>query len=174
MGSNPITVLIDTREKYPLFFPTHIVCEKLKGGKVTKVLLPVKTKKQKLDYGDYALEGLENCCVVERKGSIREIDKNLYDYKDAIRTGKAFRRLVDNCSFPYLLLEFTPSTLIRSTTKQECHDGLAHRLSTVIARFNLRTLWVSKPTTPNSRRYLGAALLHIMVAHATEKNLITL
>ena len=170
MRSIPIVVLVDTREKRPLLFPSHITCETIKDGKIKRVLIPVKTKKQKLDYGDYSIEGLESCCVIERKGSIQEIEKNLYDSKDAVRTGKAFKRLTDGCKFPYLLLEITPSAMVRSSLQIDggCPEGLIHRLSMVVAKYNLRTFWVSKPTSSSSRRSLGTALLHLMVAHGIQ------
>lgn len=58
----PFTLIVDTREQKPLSF-SHIR-ERVKGEK-TQLL--VKTKRHKLDTGDYSIEGYEDQIVWERK-----------------------------------------------------------------------------------------------------------
>ena len=168
MTKESITVLVDTREQYPLLFPAHITIEKRVRDKRQQLRIPVKVKKQKLDYGDYALEGYEHCCIFERKSGTWELTTNLYNDKDMIRACKAFKRLADNCVFPYLILESTPSQLLKGKIQNnsKAPESLMYRLASVIAKYRLSAMWVPKPSSSTAKRDIGTAVLHIMLAHS--------
>lgn len=160
-----ITVQVDTREKYPLLFPKFITVERRTRGKWISNRIKVIVEVVKLEDGDYRLKEFPHCCVVERKGSTRELIKNLYDAKDSLRTGYAFHRLMKNSQYPYLLIEVTPVQILREAKKWiDSPEGFLYRLSSIVTTYHLNTLWVSKPTSSSSRRALGESILHIMLS----------
>ena len=64
---------------------------------------------QKLDTGDYAIQGMEDKCCIERKGSVEELAINLGQKKHA------FLNEIDRMKpFPhkFLVLEFTLEDLV--------------------------------------------------------------
>jgi ERCC4-type nuclease len=159
-----ITVQIDTREQYPLLFPDTIVIPSDSNKDNSTTLFKIKQQKIKLDAGDYRLAEYPSSCIFERKGSQSELIKNLFDQQDSIRTAKAFTRLVESCSFPYLLIECTPSSLLQKTPLLNHPELLINKLALVTAKYNLRLLWTTTPTSVSARRALGTVLLHTMYA----------
>lgn len=74
--------------------------------------------------GDYALLDHEKCCLVERKGSLREVAGNCLT-KDGIRRFTSqIDRLKEEAEKPILLLEGSPIDLQRPT-KYVPEPGLA-------------------------------------------------
>jgi hypothetical protein len=71
--------------------------------------------RRRLRTGDYALEGYEGVCLIERKFDMREISKNLMT-KDRKRFLGTLDRLRDECTHPILMLEGSPITVQRETT----------------------------------------------------------
>jgi ERCC4-type nuclease len=69
MNKDPFTIIIDTREQNPWEFGFH------------------DTAHQKLDTGDYTIQGLENILAIERKSAVSEIATNLGEsrFKDVIK-----------------------------------------------------------------------------------------
>lgn len=65
---DPFTIIIDTREQIPWEFGLHT------------------TSKQKLDTGDYSIDGMEDVFVIERKKSVSEIANNITEprFKDVL------------------------------------------------------------------------------------------
>lgn len=59
MKHDEFTIIVDTREQNPWEFGHHV------------------TARQKLDTGDYAIEGLEHLLCIERKQSVSEIANNI-------------------------------------------------------------------------------------------------
>lgn len=102
------TILTDTREQTPLSFPSHLPLLDPNRQPQSRTSLTVKLggRTQKLDAGDYALEGYERVCLVERKGSIRELAKNCLT-ADRTRFIAALDRLRAACLHPYVLVEGT-------------------------------------------------------------------
>lgn len=100
------TILIDTREQTPLSFPTHLPLLDPNRPPSSRISLTIRVggRSQKLDAGDYALAGYEKVCLVERKGSIRELAKNCLT-ADRTRFVAALDRLRASCLYPYLLVE---------------------------------------------------------------------
>ena len=88
-------VIKDTREQSGYYFSKYGTC----AGMV----------EQKLDTGDYAIQGMEDKCCIERKGSVEELTINLGQKKHA------FLNEIDRMKpFPhkFLVLEFTLEDLV--------------------------------------------------------------
>ena len=88
-------VIKDTREQSGYYFSKYGTC----AGMV----------EQKLDTGDYAIQGMEDKCCIERKGSVEELAINLGQKKHA------FLNEIDRMKpFPhkFLVLEFTLEDLV--------------------------------------------------------------
>jgi ERCC4-type nuclease len=158
-----VTVLVDTREQIPMVFPTSISIPHPDISHKT-LLIMVKTKRTKLDFGDYTLEGHANLCTFERKSSQLELFKNLNESNDRIRQAKAFRRLTSSCKFPYLLIEASPSELLSNSKFIKQPELVAHRLALALAKYGLHALfipWKSRGT--DVRRKVGTLMVHIML-----------
>jgi ERCC4-type nuclease len=83
------TIIIDSREQQPWEFAHQT------------------TAVQKLDTGDYSIEGLEDILCIERKKSVSEIANNI--------TEKRFKDVIDRMSkykYPYMLLEFDLDSIL--------------------------------------------------------------
>lgn len=83
MEDSEFTIIIDTREQQPWDFSQYA------------------TAVQKLDSGDYSIEGMEEIVSIERKKSVNEFANNI--------TEKRFKDWVERLSkveFPFILLEF--------------------------------------------------------------------
>lgn len=105
MSSYPkeATIIIDSREQIPLLFPATIVIYD-PGG--TPKLVRLSTVKEALPTGDYALKGHEGSGLVERKGSVAELARNLLPgSSDRRRALTALRRLANACRYPLILLD---------------------------------------------------------------------
>lgn len=100
------TIITDTREQTPLPFPSHLPLLDPSRPPSSRTSLTVKLggRTQKLDAGDYALAGYEEICLIERKGSLRELAKNCLT-PDRTRFVAALDRLRASCLRPYLLVE---------------------------------------------------------------------
>ena len=88
MSSN-FTIIVDTREQKPWDFPDHA------------------TAIQKLDTGDYSIQGLEHLLCIERKRNVSEIANNITEarFKDVLSRMSKYR-------FPFILLEFDPQQVL--------------------------------------------------------------
>ncbi len=66
MANEDFNIIVDTREQQPWNFKTY------------------GTVSQKLDTGDYSIEGLENLVAIERKKSVNEFATNITEkrFKD--------------------------------------------------------------------------------------------
>jgi hypothetical protein len=77
------TIVVDSREQLPWEFGFHT------------------TSRQKLDTGDYSIQGLENIFTIERKMSVSEIATNI--------TENRFKNVLDRLSkisHSYMIMEF--------------------------------------------------------------------
>ena len=93
MAKNKFIVIRDTREKDGWYFKESDYCE----GMVN----------QKLDTGDYSIQGLENVLCIERKASVAEIANNIVDDR--------FTRELDRMSefkYKFLILEFSVEDIL--------------------------------------------------------------
>ena len=171
----PITVQIDTREKYPLLFPDIV---KIANPERSYLMLPIQVVTQhiKLDSGDYRLKEYPTDCIIERKASQLEIFKNLTESHDRIRQAKAFRRLSGACKHPLLLIEASAGELLSNNSKStnsrlgvtiKNPEIVPHRLSLAIAKYGFNVMflpWKSRCST--TRRKVGTLLVHLMLGYA--------
>jgi ERCC4-type nuclease len=77
------TIIVDTREQIPWEFGFHV------------------TSRQKLDTGDYSIDGMQHILCIERKRSVSEIANNI--------TEKRFKDVLDRMNkipHSFILLEF--------------------------------------------------------------------
>ena len=110
-------ILQDTREKQPLLFPRTMVMLDAAYPATDKrrTTVSIHVVKKALKTGDYAIQGHEDRCLVERKGSAREIAKNTMHGKDRQRFERELVRLKEETAFPVLLMEGWPSQLLEHT-----------------------------------------------------------
>lgn len=172
-GIPPVVhVDIDSREKYPVPFPSTILLhDPCNPSAIFR--LPVKTHTVPMSEGDYRLSDFPNCCVIERKASQSELYNNLFDYKDSQRQARAFTRLSSCCQFPYLLIECSPADILKTRGTNYVlpidPELILHRICIAAARYNLRTIWLPKPASSVVRRNTGRLLLQTMISHAIFK-----
>lgn len=152
---NELTVIVDTREQRPLMFPKVVVI----GGKGRLV----KVVSRKLDAGDYALAGAEDVCVVERKGSISEICKNMSCF-DSARQNSSFERLA-KVRHPVILVEQTLGDLLRPSKYAPNPAESLDALFAMIIAHGILPWLVGNCDLPAKRRIVGELVLRLMVAY---------
>ena len=108
-------IIQDSREKKPLKFPANLMVldDNFPASKQRMVTVRLHTVVEKMDAGDYLLQGYEGNTIIERKGSLREIAKNCLNEKDRIRFIKSLKKLQNACTHPVLMLEGTPLEMER-------------------------------------------------------------
>ena len=165
MYPEKITVIVDTREQYPVRFPTHVRIPD-PGNARKECLIDVAITKRKLDYGDYCLEGYEHGCVIERKASALELYTNLFGYKDKERQGRALAKLVKEAEKPYLMLEVSPSKIMNAKLPHDTDpEILMNKLMGMVARYGLGLLWLPGRGGSCGRRTMGLTMVHLMLEH---------
>lgn len=105
---NKYTIVRDTREKDE------------KGWWFTPSQRCLGTQEEKLDVGDYSIQGLEKVITIERKGSVAEFCGNLtqarfvapYDEGKPLAKQSEFVRL-EAIQYPFIILEFDVDELLR-------------------------------------------------------------
>jgi hypothetical protein len=161
-----LTIEIDSRERKPLLFPGTL---KLWVDNEPR-LVTVVSKVIKLDAGDYRLAEAPDKCVVERKGSLRELWNNLFDREDSIRQARAFGRLAASSQHPYILVQTAPASWLTPTEHVVDPERLLFRLCHCLKKFGLSLLAVPQTNTSASLRITGTMLLNLMAAHAEFSN----
>ena len=121
-----------------------------------------------MDTGDYTLEGHEETCIVERKGSLTELATNLLmdDYR---RADAAFSRLSNSTRNPYLLVECSAAEL--RTRSKYVHEParVVDALAAMMERYKLRLILCGRCNTITQKRTVGDMILRLMLAHAFQK-----
>ena len=145
-----ITVLVDTREQRPLLFPANIKVWEY-GGKPQ--LVKIKTKRIGLATADYALQGHEATALVERKGSLDELGKNLTS-PDRRRQFAEFIRLRDTTANALIVIDENPVRLL-DVTERSNPDMVLTELFSAMNRHDLRLMVVGGTKTTTGRRKLG-------------------
>lgn len=158
-----LTVLIDKREKLPITFPASLKFWPDRG--LRPVFIPVSTKKVTMKAGDYALKGFERTCIIERKGSVRELHNNLLT-KDWARCKKAFDRLTVETANPYLLMEIPTPDFLRVTKDVPNPERVFDILARLVRSYHLRLWFAGNCKHPRTRRALGEQMIRVMLAHA--------
>ena len=162
MIPNEVTVLIDSRERRPLLFPSWITFH---GDRTLDAhQIQVKTKVVRMPAGDYTLDGYEDVCIIETKRSLRELHNNVCT-NEWPRVAKALKRLSEACDYPYLVWEITPSELFRKSKHVEDPVLVIDRWNQAIVRFKLQLMLAGGGTNPGPRRKLGEQLVRLMIAH---------
>lgn len=158
-----LTVLIDKREKLPITFPASLKFWPDRG--LRPVFVPVSTKKVTMKAGDYALKGFEDTCLIERKGSVRELHNNLLT-KDWARCQRAFNKLYLATTHPCLLLEIPTSDFLRVTKEVPNPERVFDILTRVVRKYGFQLWFAGNCKHPRTRRALGEQMIRVMLAHA--------
>jgi len=168
--STDIVVLADSREKRPLLFPHSFMWSPAFGWETQKVKL--RSKVQKMDAGDYMLEGWESSSIIERKASFRELFTNLLT-KDRVRQIKSFKKLDLACEHPYILLEGSPTAMWRQAKALKEGKGkiddpgiVIDRLWEIVSQYGFGVIWSGGGNTPSARRILGEIVVRVLLRHA--------
>lgn len=165
-----ICVQVDTREKYPVLFPDNILIPHPEISS-KNLMIKVTVENVCLQCGDYRLKEYPECCVIERKGSILEIYKNMMDTNDSIRQAKSFRKL-SAVEYPYLMIEASPVETVTATPELQCPELALHRLAVAAAKYGLHLLWLPlKRHDPSVRRKVGTMMVHLMLGCALKTHL---
>lgn len=160
----PVVVRVDSREKKPLPFPENVVVGR-KGGSGLSTL-PVRTVVDTLKTGDYVLQEHETGTIVERKGSLMEVCKNVRG-RDRKRFLAALDRLAEEATRPVLFLEGTPADLARAEHRDPTLRGGLDELMRVCAQRDVHFLLLPA-RTPGHRRAAAEFLLRLLIAGATD------
>lgn len=123
MINSDFTIIIDTREQKPWEFSEHV------------------TAHNKLDAGDYSIQGLEDIIAIERKRNVAEFANNITEsrYIDWINRLKLIK-------YPFLLLEF------------DLNDVMDYPIGSTIPK----RLWSKIKISPN---YIIRQLLDLQIDH---------
>ena len=156
-----VTVLIDEQEKKhkALLFPKTVRWLDQDGQ---AYLIQVKPERRHLKTADYVLARWPKKCMVEKKGSIRELHNNLFT-KDRSRQNRALDRLVSEAEYPVLLCDFGYQQAFQETDHVENPSRVVDRLFQVVRDRGLYLLWLSNPGSPAARRRVGEIVLRLML-----------
>lgn len=156
------SILVDTREKKPLRFPSFMpmLRSPLVGDTTT---VQIHTIKQKLDTADYVLQGFEHLTGIERKGSIREVANNCLTF-DRDRLRRCLERMQKEFRYPILLLEGTVKALLSDRRVHKPYRALdaLHRL---LAEYRIPLLMLPSASHSN-REIMGETVARILINNA--------
>ncbi len=112
MGSTDKVIVVDSREKIPLLFPSYLSVRNraLPAESQATQMVRLHTVKRELKTGDYVLEG-SNGAAVERKKDLDELAGNLATGPGRRRFLDCLRRLSSEFRRPWILLEGDPLSL---------------------------------------------------------------
>ena len=153
-----LIVLIDTREQTPLQFPSVIQVQ----GKNKTYGFHIHTERTTLSIGDYCLENHRNGCVVERKGSLREVAMNCLS-GDNTRFKTAITRLAESCRLPVLLFEGDYRSLLTPTTYVRSPGFAVDRLFQELLPLRIQMI-TCKSSSLVDRRHAGEMVLRLLIA----------
>jgi len=156
-----LIVLGDTREQAKLLFPSHVSVRHPTGETHRH---EVHLASKKLDTGDYALQGFEKACLIERKGSIREVSQNCLT-SDSSRFEKCLQRLSSECSHPLLLFEGDIKSLLTPTQHVKNPGHAIDALLLLLAKYRI-PFYTFKTRTQDDRRLAGEYALRALIAGA--------
>ena len=163
-----ITVIVDTREIYPILFPGTVAVVDPDDPKRMK-RVTVETRKEKMDAGDYCLAEWPHLVGIERKASLLELSKNLTDPGDKARQGKSLTKLIESCKYPYLLVEAPPSELLGSDPRVKDSNRVVSLLCKAAYRYRLQLIMMPwKSRSAETRRKMGTFLVHLMLTPILE------
>lgn len=162
-----LTIVTDTREQYPLKFPSTLRYWPDRSGNST--LIQVRAARKALRSGDYRLDEYPGVRVIERKASLAELHGNLFTV-DYARFHRALQRLRDSCSHPVLFLDENLAALSRPATlpngKPLNPDLILDSLLRELNSLSIPLLTLGSARATRSRVMAGAFLLRMMLAPA--------
>jgi len=153
-----ITILIDNREKNPLLFPNTLTV--YRANRPYTIILNQESRH--LSAGDYTLKDYP-LVGVERKASFTELAQN-FCTRDWPRQQRALHRLTETYSYPLLLLEVSPATLLRSSLYTAIPPTkMLSRLFAYAHSIHL-PLWVINKTHSITQRYnIGTLVAYLLI-----------
>ena len=157
-----VKVLIDSREKYPLLFPASLCHFRTNHSSESPHHVLVKTCVRSMPEGDYALEGCESSCLIERKGSGRELCGNLLG-SDRQRAVSSLRRLSQATAHPVLLLDTSIRDLMDNWSTGVHPEHTVCSLLQILSTLNITLLSLGPGKTATARRQLGTFILHYLL-----------
>lgn len=157
-------VQVDAREQRPLPIP-HWLPILLPGDRTgtRTTTIELVSERVVLDAGDYRLAEAPHACIVERKGSLRELAGNCLT-GDRERFRRALQRLRNDTPAPYVIVEGTPASLLRDRTVERPFVALDAALRT-FAEFRIPVLYHATATV-GSHAALGEFVVRLLLAHA--------
>lgn len=163
-----LVILSDTREKCPLLFPSHLVLldPKYNGGYGKTLTMPLHVVRQTLKTGDYVLQGYERSVLIERKGSISELAKNIFNPDDRARFIRELVRLREECAHPIVLFEGSLKKLLTPTARVQTPGPVVDSLLRLLAEYRVEFHTFDPGTTPDGRRRMGELVARLLVAGA--------
>ena len=149
-------IIQDTREKKPLLFPKTLAMwdPATSADRPRNIRVNLHVIREKLDTADYALQGHDKSTLIERKGSLREITKNCFHFKDRQRFLDCIKRLRDSCDNPILLLEGTPTLMLKPTKEVPKPHFSVDALLRILMEYKIG-FWFIPSTTIANRRAAG-------------------
>ncbi len=163
----PLWVIsVDTRERQPLPFPRHLVLPnpRFPPWVRSKKTDRVEVIREALPTGDYLLKGFEAATLIERKGRLREVVKNVLDERDRRRFVSCLKRLRSECQFPVLLLEGTPLSLLGRREDPDYRLGLSELIR--LLRVHQVELLLLPGNSASQRAATGEYAARLLIAGA--------
>lgn len=169
MPPKKLTVLVDSREQFPLLFPATVLWFPTRSSRPF-YMIHIATRVERMDTADYALDGYEDTCMIERKGAQSELATNLCS-KDYARAHAAFKRLAEETTHPYIVLEETPAGMFPMERPSRPNpDRVMDAFIREVCTLKIPLIFAGRARSPGHRRKLGHFILKIMLYHAMEKN----
>ncbi len=163
-----IIILSDTKERIPLLFPSTIslLDPRQDARSRAEVVLPVFIVPQRLRTGDYAIQGFESSCLVERKGSALEVATNCLS-ADRDRFVSTLLRLKSECRHPVLVFEGSIKKAMRPTAKCPNAHLAVDSLLRLLLQYGIEFLDFA-PSSMEERRACGELVIRKLIAGALQ------
>ena len=161
------TIIQDTREKKPLKFPANlkVLNDNFPAHKQRIATIRLHVIEDKLEEGDYLLQGYEGNTIIERKGSLREIAKNCLNEKDRVRFVKSLQKLKNACKHPILMLEGTPLQMEKPCKNVPNPGAAIDGLMRLIREYDIELILLPG-TTYSHRRACANWVARLLIAGA--------
>jgi len=159
-----LAINVDTREKTPVLFPKSMLYYPRRDSRSGR-LINVRTNRKQLGIGDYRLESYPTVCVIERKGSVDELGKNLLS-DDYERFTRALDRLADGCLHPVMFLDDSVPNFYKPTSRFPLPGPIIDGLIRECVERSITMLWAGRLHGKKSRYLLGETLVRVMLAYA--------
>ena len=184
MGRIPskICILVDDREQKPLAFPPQVPhvdrfrfpktvahYDSTAGGHRTHI---IQVSHRTVHFpsfgleGDYCIEGFEIACMIERKGCMGEVGKNMLT-KDFNRQDRALRRLASATYKPCIYLDF-PMTeqYLQLPDRRDRTDECLSQLFNVASRYGIAIFGGHGFRSSRAGYRAGAFVTQLMLSYA--------